>query len=95
MFQKVIPYHLCTEEDWKEFYEPANGIEDQLSKVRDDPKRGMFCLDQPEDLVIHGGENNSEFQYVEILMVPCNYLHTEFGYTEDSIHPDCIADLDK
>ena len=54
----------------------------------------MFCLDQTEDFVINGGENNSEFQYVEILMVPCNYLHTEFGYTEDSIHPDCIADLD-
>ena len=79
-YQEVIPFHKCTEEDWLEFYEPAKGTEDQLSQVRDDPKRGMYCLDHPENFEINGNENNSEFQYVDILVVPCNYLHTEFGY---------------
>lgn len=29
--------------------------------------------------------------HLEIILVPCNYLHTSFGYTGDSIHADCIA----
>ena len=60
--------------------------------------RGLFCLDppnKPKDFVINGNENSSEFRYFELLLLPCNYLHAEFGFTEDTIHPECIADLDK
>ena len=28
-------------------------------------------------------------------LVPCNYVHSEFGYTGDSISEDCVADLDE
>ena len=30
-----------------------------------------------------------------MLLLPCNYLHTDTGYTGDSIHPECIDDLEK
>ena len=54
----------------------------------------MFCIDEFENFVVYGNEKNSEYQRVEVILVPCNYLNTQFGYTEDSIHPECIADLD-
>ena len=55
----------------------------------------MYCIDQPDDFFLLGNENNAEFQYFEVIMVPCNYLHTEFGHTEDTISPECIGDLQK
>lgn len=58
-----------------------------------DPERGLFCLDWDKlrDLEIYGSENEDEHQRLEFLMLPCNYLHK--GYAEDTIHPECIADL--
>ena len=94
-FQEMIPIHKCKEEDWQEFADPANGMRDQIDGIRDNSKRGMYCIDQPDDFYLLGNENNAVFQYFEVIMVPCNYLHTEFGYTEDTIHPECIADLQK
>ena len=32
---------------------------------------------------------------MEVALVPCNYLHTHLGYTGDSIHEGCEANLDK
>lgn len=29
------------------------------------------------------------------MLVPCNYVHAAYGYTEDFIADDCIADLDQ
>ena len=26
--------------------------------------------------------------------MPCNYVHSYMGYTNDSVSPDCIADLE-
>ena len=55
----------------------------------------MFCLDwDNEDLLIYGKKTGSQFQELEILMTPCNYLHTELEYEGDSISDDCIDDLD-
>ena len=44
------------------------------------------------DLELYGDENNKNFMKLEVLFLPCNYLHTYLGYKDDSIHPDCIAD---
>ena len=64
--------------------------------IRADPNRGMFCLDwDKEDLLIYGNERKSEYQRIEILMTPCNYLHTELGFEGDSISDECISDLDE
>ena len=91
----MIPYHKCTEQDWALFSETARGMGDKIAMIRDNPKRGMYCLDETQELEIYGTENNMNYQRVEILFVPCNYLHEELGYTEDSVYKDCVADLDK
>lgn len=64
--------------------------------MKNDPKRGLMCLDWNDDepLLIYGKERNDEYQRIEIVLVPCNYIHTHLGYTGDSIAPECVADLD-
>ena len=58
------------------------------------PDRGLYCIDQEylKDIEIYGGDNDEEHQKISLLMVPCNYLHP--NYPEDTIHPECIADLE-
>ena len=41
-----------------------------------------------------GEEEAAEYQRLEFVVVPCNYIHYEFGEVGDSISDDCIADLD-
>ena len=51
----------------------------------------MYCLDwgdDVEDMLIYGNTKNDEYQMFEILLVPCNYLHT----IDDSIPSECLAD---
>ena len=31
----------------------------------------------------------------EAVLVPCNYLHTMLDYQGDSIHPECVGDLEE
>ena len=30
-----------------------------------------------------------------MILVPCNYQHTQLNYTGDSIHPECEPNLDE
>ena len=57
----------------------------------------MYCFDwsggEDGDLVIYGNEKGDEYQRVEIVLVPCNYLHTKWDYTEDTISDKCVANL--
>ena len=55
----------------------------------------MFCLDWSEDISIYGNERNDNYQRIELVLVPCNYLHTHLGFEGDTIHPDCVANLDE
>ena len=59
----------------------------------------MYCIDweDPEgtgDLLIYGNEKNNEYQRIEVVLVPCNYQHTKWGYTGDKISPKCNPDRD-
>ena len=93
--EKVLPYHECTEKDYAEFSPIASKSAPALKEIRENPKRGLYCLDWSEDLYIFGEENNPEYQRIELLMVPCNYLHQKWGYTEDSVSNECISDPQK
>ena len=57
----------------------------------------MVCLDwkdnDPYELI--GFEFDDEATYIDIVLVPCNYIHTLGGYSEDSISPECIGDLEE
>ena len=54
--EKILSYHKCNETDWKEFAPAAKGSKGLFEAMRDDPKRGFFCIDWPEDepVLIYG-----------------------------------------
>ena len=56
----------------------------------------MLCLDWDDDEPIEliGVENDNDYTRLEVVLVPCNYIHTQLGYEGDSIHPECITDLE-
>lgn len=94
-YETFIPYHLCTDEDWAQFSPPGKASADSWDEIKTDPTRGMFCLDWSEDILIYGNERNDNYQRIELVLVPCNYLHTHLGYKDDFVHEECVADLDK
>lgn len=94
-FERILPFHKCTEDDWDMFPPPSKSFKDVMTLIKTDPERGMFCIDPTEELHIYGNEKSYNYQRLELIITPCNYLHTHLGYEGDSIHPECIADLDK
>ena len=46
-----------------------------------------------DDLFVGGDEAGGNYQTLEVLMVPCNYIHTSGPAV--NIPKECIADLDK
>ena len=63
--------------------------------MRADPNRGMYCIDwyEEEPIVIGGEYEDDYYSELDIILAPCNYVHTVGGYTEDSVHPDCEPNL--
>ena len=55
----------------------------------------MFCLEWNDEdpLEIKGNELDDDYTRLEVVLLPCNYVHTMLGHTGDSIHPDCVPDL--
>ena len=53
----------------------------------------MYCLDwedEVEDKLIYGHSKNDEYQRLDIVLVPCNYVHSYLGYEGDSISKECL-----
>ena len=75
-FEKMLPYHKCTDEDFSLFYPVAKKSEGEIKVIRADPKKNLFCLDKwTDDLFVGGDETGENYQTLEVLMVPCNYIH--------------------
>ena len=49
----------------------------------------MFCFDWKADEPIEliGDSHDDDYTRLEVLVVPCNYLHTMLDYQEDTISP--------
>ena len=89
-YEKIIPHHKCTEEDYKDFYPVAPKTVPALEKIKSGDFRGLYCIDwTDEDLFVFGEEHNPNYQRLEIVIAPCNYLHQQWGYTKDSISSVC------
>ena len=57
----------------------------------------MLCIDwhDPEiPIKIMGDEAQDNYQRLEAVLLPCNYVHTQWGYNSDSIHPECVPSLE-
>lgn len=94
--EKVVSYHKCEEKDYENFYPMDLDDAETIIKIKNDPKRGFYCIDPLEtDFEVSGGLNSRNWQSLDIVLVPCNYVHATWGYTEDFIADECIADLDQ
>ena len=94
--EKLLSYHKCNETDWNDFTPASKGSKRAFETIRDTPNRGFFCIDWPNDepLSIYGDYSSENWQSVEIGLVPCNYVHAEFGETGDYVREGCKADLE-
>ena len=43
--ETILDFHMCTEEDFKDFPPATLDSERVLNSILTDPKRGLFCLD--------------------------------------------------
>ena len=68
-----------------------------MERIKNDPARGFFCIDwiDGEPFEVYGHESEDDYQRLEVILLPCNYVHTSFGYEGDSVSPECIGDLDE
>ena len=54
----------------------------------------MFCIDWNDDPIEVGGLfTEADYSRLEVVLVPCNYLHTDLGFEGDYVSSECIRDL--
>ena len=96
-FQRVLSYHNCTNEEFNEFYPIKSKYTSFLKGLKENPERGMFCIDWDDNLPyeVYGSELTNDYSRLDIAMVPCNYLHTMLDYKGDSVSSECIGDLEQ
>ena len=67
-YQRILPYHKCTDEDFKDFYPVKKQSTNSLQAIRKDPERGMFCLDWNDDpIALIGDSYDDDYTRLEIL----------------------------
>ncbi len=91
LFGTSIPYHMCTEEDYKDFYPPSKRSKDLLQSIKDDPERGLYCIDDGYKMTINGRQPTN-YTTFEILFLPCNVVNT-WDKEPDPIADECVPDL--
>ena len=67
-----------------------------LKSIRENPERGFYCIDWADDnpYQIVGSEFDDNYTHLDIVLVPCNYMHTMLNYEGDYIRSECIGDLE-
>ena len=96
--ETLLPFHRCTEADFDAFYPPSVDSAPLFNAYKKNvgTHRGLYCFDWEATgdlLSIWGGSSNDElYQRIEFVLLPCNYLHAQYGDVGDRIHPECIAD---
>ena len=81
-FERILPHYKCTDEDYKQFYPVQKRSKIELETIKADPKRGFNCInwDEDEPIELIGDYGDDDYSRIEILFVPCNYLHTMGNY---------------
>ena len=87
-----IPMHPCNEEDFSKFYEPDSK---SAAKAKQYLQQGSFmCLDW-STVKLKGTEFGSNFNTLDIILLPCATRETQIGGEEDRIPEDCNRDQQK
>ena len=48
-FERIVPHHECTSEDYAEFYPIDTKQEKLLKNIKESEKKGFLCLDWKDD----------------------------------------------
>ena len=66
--------HMCTDEDYAEFYPISEVSDTNLKEIRNDPERGFYCPDwnAEDDYEIYGQEIDDDYKRLEVIFMPCN-----------------------
>ena len=94
-YEKLLPYHKCDERDFEVFAPISRADETSFEIIKSNPKRGFYCLDWDDDepFEIYGRESGSNYQRLEVILVPCNYVHKEISDVGDTVKEECKSDL--
>ena len=65
--------------------------------MRDAEDGGFYCIDWDDSVPyeIFGREKDSDYQRLEAILTPCNYIHDYISQFGDSISPECKIDREK
>ena len=93
-FEKILPYHRCTNEDIAEFDDIIVSSKTLLEQMQEAEDRGFLCLDWNDDepYSIYGHYKDADYQRIEATLAPCNYIHDYISDVGDTIHPECVFD---
>ena len=98
-YERILDYHKCTPGELDLFGEPSRESIAPLQTFKFSEKRHLYCLDwenlDEDEVGVWGVTNDENYQRWEFVLVPCNYIHREFGDIGDSIHEECEANLQK
>jgi len=89
---REIPIRVCTDEDYKRFYEPSKTSADRIEKYK--KLGGWMCFDW-STVELAGTEAGSNFRTMDIMVNPCNFDLTLSGATDARIPEDCNWDKQK
>lgn len=45
VFMQMLDFHKCTDKDFEDFAPPSKDTANLFKQLREDPDRGLFCLD--------------------------------------------------
>ena len=97
--ERIFPYHYCTAEELDEFAPPVQDSVGLFEIYKKSDTRHLYCLDWEKfgnELSIWGTENDEiAYQRLEYVLLPCNYVHAEFGPTDDYKAKDCNDNRDE
>ena len=49
IYEKLLPYHVCTDDDFAKFYPIRQDELSKFNRIREDPDRGFLCFDWEND----------------------------------------------
>ena len=93
VYERALDHHECTPEDLEKFAPPTREAATVLEATMQSDESSLMCLDWDKDgdnIEIWGAESGYEYQRLEFIFVPCNFIHDgKDGATYNK--SECIA----
>ena len=97
-FERHVPFHICTDEDYDQFFPITPSQEGQMKRFREGGSAKMICIDWDDEEVPfdnYGLYSDPNWQRLEYVMLPCNYVHKQAGDIGDFVAEECETDPEK